>query len=62
MKRADYIRALTANGRSPLESHDATVTPRCTRGWLGMAVSWTRLEHLTRSWWDRRVIRAHSLV
>jgi len=62
VKRADYIRALTANGRSPLESHDATVTPRCTRGWLGMAVSWTRLEHLTRSWWDRRVLRPHSLV
>ena len=62
VQRADYIRALTADGRSPLEPHDATVTPRCTRGWLGMAVSWTRLEHLTRSWWDRRVLRAHSLV
>ena len=62
VKLADYIRALTADGRSPLEPHDATVTPRCTRGWLGMAVSWTWLEHLTRSWWDRRVLSVHQRI
>ena len=62
VKRADYIRALTTTGRSPLEPHDATVTPRCTRGWLSSAVCWTRLEHLTRAWWERRVLRAEEHV
>ena len=62
MKRADYIKALTASGRSPREPHDATVTPRRTRGWLSAAVCWTRLEHLTRAWWERRVLRAEEQV
>jgi len=62
VKRAAYIRALTTSGRSPLEPHDATVTPRCKRGWLSSAVCWTRLEHLTRAWWERRVLRAEEQV
>jgi len=62
VKRAAYIRALTTSGRSPLEPHDATVTPRCKRGWLSSAVCWTRLEHLTRAWWERRVLRAEEHV
>ena len=58
VNRADYIRALDADGRSHLEPQDATVTPRCVRGWLSTAVSWTRLQHLTLGWWHRRVLRA----
>lgn len=58
VKRADYIRALDADGRSRLEPQDATVTPRRARGWLSTAVSWTRLEHLTLAWWQWRVLRA----
>ena len=62
VKRAAYIRALTTSGRSPLEPHDATVTPGHARGWLSSAVCWTRLEHLTRAWWERRVLRAEEHV
>ena len=58
VNRADYIRALDADGRSHLAPQDATVTPRCVRGWLSTAVSWTRLQHLTLGWWHRRVLRA----
>ena len=58
MKRSDYIRALDADGRSRLKPQDATVTPRCARGWLSAAVSWTRLEHPT--WWHRRVLRVRA--
>ena len=58
VNRADYIRALDADGRSHLAPQDATLTPRCMRGWLSPAVSWTRLQHLTLGWWHRRVLRA----
>ena len=60
MKRSDYIRALDADGRSRLKPQDATVTPRCARGWLSAAVSWTRLENLTLAWWHRRVLRVRA--
>jgi hypothetical protein len=62
VSRRDYAFALRRSGRAHDRAHDATVTPRYSRGWLSGFVRWTRLEHLTLSWWFRHVVQGCEAV